>query len=98
MKIANYNLSFFLEHSSIEAKSEGKHSGNVAAVYGPEFTDGLGIKCRCGFGAICDDMPNGSVCDGDYAVVFLKKRCQRIDERTARKIHPALFEFLEKSI
>lgn len=38
---------------------------------------------------------NSPVCSGAVSVGHIEKRCKRISEAKARKIHPKLFEYLE---
>lgn len=39
-----------------------------------------------------------AVCSSSCSREFLRKRCTRIPEAVARKLHPALFRYLEQSI
>lgn len=39
---------------------------------------------------------NSPVCSTSVGAGWLRSRCVRIDEPTARKLHPALFEYLDR--
>jgi hypothetical protein len=41
------------------------------------------------------DYENSAVCGGSAAQAYLNSRTTRIDEATARKLHPALFAYLD---
>lgn len=41
-------------------------------------------------------QPNSPVASGGVALHYLQRRCKRVSEAKARKIHPKLFEYLEE--
>lgn len=45
-------------------------------------------------GALMKDNDQ-AVCGSSCSTAFLRERCTSIDEATARKLHPALFRYLE---
>ena len=42
------------------------------------------------------DTPNSEVGSGSVALGYLRERCKRVSETTARQIHPQMFVYLER--
>lgn len=84
------NIRFYLEHKSAADKRAGKDCGNVFAV------SELVGEFVGGFGAITD-KPNSPVAYTSAHKNWLRTRCTRISEKTARHIHPALFQRLDEN-
>lgn len=88
-------IRFYLEHASASDKRKNKHEGNVFA----QFTDvrpylsGRIPVCE-GLGSLFD-RPNSPVCTTAYSLELLRKKCKRISETKARKIHLELFRVLD---
>ena len=86
----------FFEEFRDEAQRES--AGNVIAVNMADgsFVQEGGICYR----AVCpaDDHrgPNSPVTMALFNVEYLGARCKQVDERRARDVHPALFEYLER--
>lgn len=78
-----------------EWAAEGKHCPIIAVLQGPEHrlvSDGeVTIEC---FGSVYGH-DNSAVCGTSVSRAYLDERTVRIDEATARKLHPALFQFLD---
>lgn len=91
---------FYLEYASAADKRKGKHAGNVFALCldeKPQYSrDALGNWTQGGFGSVFawSDSP---VCYCATSLERLRKECKRISEAEARRIHPALFERLDKA-
>lgn len=75
--------------------AEGQHVNVTAAFTGSEylFHDGQGAR-REAIAALFDHA-NSHVATTAVDPRWLRERCTRIDEATARKLHPALFEVLD---
>lgn len=73
----------------------GKHVNVCAVATDPEQTylSGHTVVTECISSLF--DRPNSPVCGSSAAREYLSKRTVRIDEATARKLHPALFEYLD---
>ena len=91
---------FYLEYPSSAAKKKSTvkkpegDSGNVIAVYGDIFFSS-NKPCRECLSAVYSHR-NSQVCVNAVSMDYLQERCKRIPESLARKIHPALFERLDK--
>lgn len=89
-------IRFYLEHDSKRDKRKGKHNGNVFALYtdnAPWFSDGKPMYG--GAGAVYFSA-NSPCCSTDASKEYLQDQCKRISEEEARKIHPELFNYLER--
>lgn len=96
-------LRFYLEHDSAAAKRRRQHCGTVLAL----FADAKGrplwrIEHRRhpqavaeGIGALYRE-PNSPACSTAACSSYVSERCRRISESEARKIHPALFTYLDR--
>lgn len=74
----------------------GRHA-NVTAVYaGAEYgyTDGR-TRMQEAVAAVYD-WENSACATTSASMEYLRKRTVRIDEATARKLHPALFDYLDR--
>lgn len=85
---------FYEEFSS---KRRGISEGNCIAVLaanGYQVVDGDRI-----YDAIVAPFgrPNCSPSSGSVASGYLRKKCKRVTEAQARKIHPRLFQLLDRS-
>jgi len=58
---------------------------------GRELFNGKGYDCLTGI----FDRPNSDVATSGVTPDYLRKRCRRISEAEARRIHPAIFTYLE---
>ena len=95
---------FYLEHDSPQDKRKGKHNGNVFAAYlgRTKGTAGNGIFFSQN-GAMCEGTgavyfePNSPVCGCSASLDWLRTNCKRILEANARRIHPRLFEYLDRA-
>lgn len=91
------DVRFYLEFPTPAAKHKSGrthtgHSGNVLAAFEPG--PGLYEKMHPeGLGALFVE-PNSPVACTGYSREFLRQ-CKRVSERTARAIHPKLFERLD---
>lgn len=98
VQIGEYTYALYLEHDTEEDRREGKHNGNVTALYLDNGT------YRCDTGAVADTCyeaasgvfvyPNSPCQSTSVSVAWLRDCCRPIREATARKIHPRLFEYL----
>lgn len=90
------DIRFYLEFPSATAKhksgrSHKGHSGNVLAAFqGDTLEERLHPEALAGV----FDHPNSDVACTGYSHEFLRQ-CKRVSERTARAIHPRLFERLD---
>ena len=92
-------IRFYLEYASPADKRKGVHSGNAFAAFdslGNNFVPRLsgGVWVLDGLGALFA-APNSPVASTAYAIGLLRSHCKRISEKSAREIHPALFERLD---
>lgn len=76
--------------------ASGQHVNVTAAYVGSEyvFHDGQGAR-REAIAALYD-WTNSAVATTAVDPRWLRERCTRIDEATARKLHPALFSVLDQ--
>jgi hypothetical protein len=92
------NFRFYREYDQYRWRKHAQPTGNVVALYVPEVAEGrllLGKTRKCAR-AINVFKPN-SQCHWSIALMaYISRLCKRVNEAEARKIHPALFEFLEK--
>jgi hypothetical protein len=94
-------ISFYLEYPNSREKRKatrkalGNHSGNVIAILenGTYISGGQAVKD--GIAAVYD-WPNSPPASTGVSLEFLRERCKRISEATARAIHPQLFEWLDR--
>lgn len=87
------DVRFYLEFETPRAKRAGKHTGNVfAAFVGNGVTRGVGGGYE-GLGAV-HDYPNSPVATTAASWNHLRLT-KRVSEKTAREIHPLLFERLD---
>ena len=92
---------FFLEYPTSQDKNKatrkelGNHKGTCIAVntYDECFVSS-GQWCYDAIGAV-QDIPNSPCCSTAASWIYLNSKCKRISEKEARRIHPALFEYLE---
>lgn len=94
------DVRFYLEFPSVTAKRKsGKanagHSGNVSAVIQANTFWRDGRFLREAVSGVFE-WPNSGVAGTAVSCEFLRQ-CKRIPERTAREIHPLLFETLDRS-
>lgn len=98
------DVRFYLEFPTATAKhNSGRgntgHSGNVLAAtcdakgryLRPGYPTGLDMDC---FGAVFD-YPNSPTAGTSVSFDFIRTRCKRVKESTARKIHPELFKHID---
>lgn len=100
VQIGEYTYALYLEHDTEEDRREGKHNGNVTALY----LDNGTYKCDTGRAVLdlCYEAASGiyfapdSPCQStSVSVAWLRDCCRPIREAKAREIHPRLFEYLE---
>lgn len=90
-------------YQEFDSKSKTRPTGNCLAVLAGNITDapGNGIffsgKTAC-YEAIAGlfDHADSAVAVTSVAVDYLREKCKRVPEAKARKIHPALFERLDR--
>ena len=73
-------------------------AGNIIAVdmAGQSFVQEGGICYKVVCPAPEHREPNSPVAMALFNVEYLGARCKPVDERRARNVHPALFEYLER--
>jgi hypothetical protein len=91
---------FYLEHHDAKAKREGKHDGNVVALFLDEHNRPVLNRSGSfvfyeGYAAVYS-FPNAGVNFNKIDPCYLREHCKRISEAEAREIHPALFARLEE--
>ena len=84
-------IRFYLE---FQDTAKRRCDGNVVAalVCNGSYWSG-GVLCYEALAALFD-RPNAPVASTGVALDYLRRKCKRIRETTARNIHPALFERL----
>lgn len=96
-------------YQEFENKSKTRATGNVVAIFAGKVagqagdgrflmdTPGRGrVALYEGLGSVYSE-PNSPVASTSVAVDHLNGYCKRVPEAKARKIHPALFEYLDKA-
>lgn len=94
-------IRFYLEYPTnadkrkATRKALGNHSGNVIAVLdnGIYFSGGEAVEDSI---AGVYAWPNSPAAGTGVSLGYLRERCKRISEATARTIHPELFKYLDQ--
>lgn len=94
-------VKFYLEYPNSKEKRKatrkdlGNHSGNVIAILenGTYISGGQAVKD--GIAAVYD-WPDSPPASTGVSLEYLRERAKRISEKTAREIHPQLFEWLDR--
>lgn len=98
-------IKFYLEYPSIKdkinatRKSLGKHSGNcIAVIDNTKQLVNMHGETYCILDAICSVFykDNSDVCYSTVNENYIWERCKRISEKSAKEIHPRLFEYLNQ--
>ena len=92
-------IRFYQEFSN---KSKTKPTGNVIAAFAGHVTEAAsngvffsgGIACYEALAGLFD-YPDSPVASTAVAVDLLRRKCKRVPEAKARRIHPRLFERLD---
>jgi hypothetical protein len=86
-------IRFYLE---FQDQSKRRCGGNVVAALVLNGTYWSGGRLCYEAVAGLFDRPNAPVAGTAVALDYLRAKCKRIDEAKARRIHPALFERLDR--
>lgn len=94
-------IKFYIEYPNSTEKRKatrkrlGNHSGNVIAVLdnGIYFSGGEAVEDSI---AAVYAWPNSPAAGTGVSLGYLRERCKRINEATARSIHPELFKYLDQ--
>jgi len=93
MKTSKYQDYIFFEEFSNTRKT--KSEGNVMVVYG-NWSYSQDKKLKECIGAVYFH-PNSAVCGSSTDDDYIKLYCKKITVQKAKKIHPKLFDYLDKS-
>lgn len=88
-------MNHFTFYHEFKNKRRGQCSGTCVATFGSWSLYGGKLMRDAVAGMF--DQPNSPVCISTVSKDYLRDTCKRVSEMAARKIHPQLFVWLDKT-